>query len=201
MAKFGTNKNCPIKQCRKFTVEGSTDRGFLDEYLEHLGVNDVYIEAAHGKGEVMEKFKAEYNRRSILLPVSQRADEEGWECFFVDGDDQGYKGVVQELNEKGIQGGVQRRPYVIFPKQRILLGVVGDPENDFSGSLESLLLRGRHKAMESEGKPAKNIEPTGNSKKDKDKFESIKKDITKYKQSIFKYIDSKYCLPDDEKDE
>ena len=191
MAKFGTNKNCPIKQCRKFTVEGSTDRDYLKEYLEHLGVKGVKIEVANGKGNVINNLKKEYDARSGQEDVNLDVV-----CFYVDGDEQGYYGVVQELIGNGIQGGVECPPYYIHRKRKIIVGVVGDPEKGFSGSPESLFLRGL------------GMEPTGNSQVDKKTFNKIKNRITKEdKQRIFDYIDSKYCpdskycLPDDEKDE
>lgn len=101
--------------CESYLVEGEFDRIIF----KNIGIETVYV--AHGKVSVMRRFK--------------EADRG---CFIVDGNEEGFSGIAYRLETSGVKG-VKDPPVISVGSKRLI--VVGDPDEDFKGSIETLLLK------------------------------------------------------------
>nr|WP_011225226.1 hypothetical protein [Sulfolobus islandicus]CAG38269.1 hypothetical protein [Sulfolobus islandicus] len=115
--------------CDRIIVEGSTEKAILGK----LGFDEDNIEVKYGKGEVNKEFKKYLSSTPTL--------KKGNVCFIIDGDEEGYEGIYNELN-KDINTLDSSPPYIKVCKGELcyILIVIGDKNNDFKGCIETLLL-------------------------------------------------------------
>ncbi|BDC17417.1 hypothetical protein [Acidianus sp. HS-5] len=98
--------------CERYIVEGKFDKLIL----EKIGINGSEIQSANGKENVLRLF---------------RLGNSG--CYIIDGNEEGYNKIVE-----GFDGNKDPPILAIGNKKLIILG---DPSDDFKGSMESLLLK------------------------------------------------------------
>lgn len=101
--------------CESYSVEGEFDRIILNS----IGIERVDV--VYGKVRVLRRFKI----------ASQG-------CFIVDGNEEGFSGIAYRLETSGVRG-VKDPPVISVGNKRLI--VVGDPDEDFKGSIETLLLK------------------------------------------------------------
>jgi len=99
--------------CSYYMVEGKFDKIILNK----IGIYKV--EDGNGKENVIQQFRIASNG-----------------CFLVDGNDEGFNGIANRF----VNLNASSNPPIISIENRKLI-VVGDPENGYKGSMESILLK------------------------------------------------------------
>jgi len=99
--------------CSYYMVEGKFDKIILNK----IGIYKV--EDGNGKENVIRQFRIASNG-----------------CFLVDGNDEGFNGIANRF----VNLNASSNPPIISIENRKLI-VVGDPENGYKGSMESILLK------------------------------------------------------------
>ena len=140
----------------------------------------------NGKGNVINKFIEAVKEGEVKFYGSIKDQEIKPDCFIVDGNGDGYYGTVRAVRRALRQEGIrfddkEVPPYYIVNEKSLV--VMGDPKNDYRGSIESLFLR------------ALGREPTGESKVDKETFKRIpKSEIDRKRDAVLDYIKRTYGL-------
>ena len=99
--------------CSYYMVEGKFDKIILNK----IGIYKV--EVGNGKENVIQQFRIASNG-----------------CFLVDGNDEGFNGIANRF----VNLNASSNPPIISIENRKLI-VVGDSENGYKGSMESILLK------------------------------------------------------------
>ncbi|MCG3109001.1 hypothetical protein L3N51_01291 [Metallosphaera sp. J1] len=119
--------------CDRILVEGKTD----EEILKRLGYA-MPIQPLGGKGNVLKKFLDDINNDMKRGPLNV-----GNVCYLVDGDDEGYGNIYDQVVSKLRISTRREPPYIKFcfnGKSCRILIVVGDKVSDYKGCIESMLL-------------------------------------------------------------
>jgi len=112
-------------KCDKIIVEGQTEK----ELLKGIGYNEEKILVSNGKNNIIKIIKEK-------VP-----EEEGNVCLIIDGDEEGYEKIKEELIRQGVNITEANPPYIKKCKDDrcYTLIVIGRDEEDYKGCIETLL--------------------------------------------------------------